>query len=229
MARDNRRLHRELTRHTLASVVAGAVAAAAVVATGVLAIDEPSLEASLAGALTLSFGAYGPAFLWLSHLAFRGLEGDRLRARLRRSEERSGLVRALYLGGPKTWAMLIVVIGVIAVLLLAARGDAIDLWLIVTCVLGVAGTWVLLVAVFAVEHMRRWAEHGGLAFPGAEERDFGDFLYLSVQLSTTFSSADVALTSRAARGLASVQSIVGFAYSTVIIAVFASLLISLAV
>ncbi|WP_146793784.1 DUF1345 domain-containing protein [Agrococcus baldri] len=229
MARGNRRLHRELVRHTLASVIAGVFAGAAVFA-GVLVTGEPtSVEHATASAMTLVFGAYGPAFLWLSHLAFRGLTGDQLRARLRRSEERSRFVRYLYLGGPKSWAALIVMIGVISVVLLATRGQQIDLWLIITCVLGVAGTWVLLVAFFAVEHMRGWAEHEGMRFPGEEERDFSDFVYLSIQLSTTFSSADVALTKRPARSLASVQSIVGFAYSAVVIAVFASLLITLTV
>lgn len=228
VARGNRRLHRESTRHTLASLIAGASAALAVLGMSALGGVDLSMRSSLASVLTLAFGAYGPAFLWLSHLAFRSLSGDRLRARLRRSEELSAIVRVLYGGGPTSWAVLIVVVGVISVVLLATSGDSIDLWLIASCVLGVGGTWVLLVAVFAVEHMRGWAERGGLEFPGEEERDFSDFVYLSVQLSATFSSADVALTTRPARRLVTVQSIVGFAYSTVIIAVFASLLISLA-
>lgn len=227
VARGNRRLHRESTRHTLASLIAGAFAALAVLGMSALGGVDLSMRSSLASALTLAFGAYGPAFLWLSHLAFRSLSGDRLRARLRRSEELSAIVRVLG-GGPTSWAVLIVVVGVISVVLLATSGDTVNLWLIASCVLGVGGTWVLLVAVFAVEHMRGWAERGGLEFPGEEERDFGDFVYLSVQLSATFSSADVALTNRPARRLVMVQSIVGFAYSTVIIAVFASLLISLA-
>lgn len=210
-------------------MIAAVVAIAVLVVVSLVTGSDLVTESSIASALTLSFGAYGPAFLWLSHLAFRGLEGDQLRARLRRSEEQSGLVRFLYLGGPKSWAMLIVFIGVVAVVLLATRGSGIDVWLIMTCVAGVAGTWVLLVAVFAVEHMRTWAEHDGLHFPGKEERDFSDFLYLSIQLSTTFGSSDVALTKRPARSLANVHAIVGFAYSTVIIAVFASLLITLAV
>lgn len=229
MATSNRRLHREATRHIVATVIAAAVAVAVIVVTAVITSTAPDLRSTTGGAMALAFGAYGPAFLWLSHLAFRGLKGDPLRARLRRSEEQRGWVRFLYLGGPKSWAMLIVFIGVVSVLLLASSGSATDLWLVVCCVLGVAGTWVLLVAVFAVEHMRGWAEHGGLRFPGEGERTFSDFVYLSIQLSTTFSSSDVALTNRPARSLASVQSVVGFAYSTVVIAVFASLLITLTV
>ncbi|MCH1881825.1 DUF1345 domain-containing protein [Agrococcus sp. ARC_14] len=229
MAKGNRRLHREVIRHTLASLISGAFALAVILATSLLVSGQLTVDGSAVAALTLAFGAYGPAFLWLSHLAFTGLTGDQLRARLRRSEEQNGFVRFLYVGGPKSWAMFIVFVGVISVVLLATRGNSIDVWLVATCVFGVAGSWVLLVAVFAVEHMRSWAEHDGLAFPGDEDRAFSDFVYLSIQLSTTFSTSDVALTNRPARSLASVQSIVGFAYSTVIIAVFASLLITLTV
>lgn len=228
MARVSKRLHREYVRHTIASIIAGAIACILVVAARIV-LDVPvESDAIVATSLTLVFGAYGPAFLWLTHLAFRSLRGDQLRARLRRSEERNRLIRYLYLGGPASWAVSIVVVGMASVVLLATGGTTVDLWLIVRCVLGVAGTWVLLVAIFAVDHMRGWAEHEGTRFPGDDERTFGDFVYLSVQLSTTFSTSDVELTNGAARRLATVQSVVAFAYSSAIIAVFASLLISFA-
>lgn len=226
MARERRWLYREVTRHSVASLVAGVFASVAVAvhAAGGGRLDHIGTTIV---ALTLVFGAYGPAFLWLSGLAFAGLSGDRLRARVRRSEERSRFVRWLYLGGPRSWALLIVLIGVVSVVVLATRGDA-DLLVLASCVVGVVGTWVLLVAIFAIEHMRGWAERGGLAFPGEGSRGFADFVYLSVQLSTTFSSADVALETTDARRLATLQSVVAFAYNAVVIAVLASLLVSIA-
>lgn len=45
-------------------------------------------------------------------------------------------------------------------------------------------------------------------------------------MSTTFSSADVQLTDRGVGTIAGIHSVLAFAYSTAIIAVFASLLIS---
>ncbi|WP_404312422.1 DUF1345 domain-containing protein [Agrococcus terreus] len=226
MARDRRWLYREFTRHSVASLIAGVFAglAVAIHAAGGGRLDQVGTTVV---ALTLVFGAYGPAFLWLSSFAFAGLSGDPLRARVRRSEERSRFVRWLYLGGPRSWALLIVLIGVVSVVLLATRGDA-DLLVLASCVVGVVGTWVLLVAIFAIEHMRGWAERGGLAFPGEGSRGFADFVYLSVQLSTTFSSADVALETTDARRLATLQSVVAFAYNAVVIAVLASLLVSIA-
>lgn len=226
MARERRWLYREVTRHSVASLAAGVFASVAVAVHAAGGGRFDHIGTTIV-ALTLVFGAYGPAFLWLSGLAFAGLSGDRLRARVRRSEERSRFVRWLYLGGPRSWALLIVLIGVVSVVLLATRGDA-DLLVLASCVVGVVGTWVLLVAIFAIEHMRGWAERGGLAFPGEGSRGFADFVYLSVQLSTTFSSADVALETTDARRLATLQSVVAFAYNAVVIAVLASLLVSIA-
>lgn len=64
-------------------------------------------------------------------------------------------------------------------------------------------------------------------FPGPRPPDFSDFIYYSVSMSTTFSSADVQLIDRPARRLAITQSVIAFAYSTIIVAVFASLLTTL--
>ena len=178
--------------------------------------------------VALLFGLYGPLFLGFTWLAFRGLHGARLRAHVVRSDERSRVVRWLFLAGPKSWAMLVISAGVASVVLLTTGEAATQPWLVAVCVLGVAGTWVLMVAVFAVEYMRAWARHASLVFPGDEERTFRDFLYLSVQQSTTFSSSDVQIVRGTTRSLAMVHSVVAFAYSTAIIAVFASLLIAVA-
>ncbi|WP_344339388.1 DUF1345 domain-containing protein [Agrococcus versicolor] len=227
MSKPARRLHRDLTRHTVAIAAATLVACALLLV--LLVVDERIRGASsLVVSLTLVFGVYGPIFLGLTHVAFGSLPGAELRDRLRTSDEQRTLVRLLLLGGPKTWATTIVAVGVTAVLLLATGDARESLWLVGACVLCVVGTWVLLVAVFAVEYMRLWANDGSLRFPGDDEPTFADFVYLSVQLSTTFSSSDVELVATPARRLATVHSVVAFAYSTVIVAVFASLLISTA-
>lgn len=190
-------------------------------------VSVGSDSASAAGIwLTLLFGLYGPSFLWLTQVVFGRFNATQLRTSLRRSDERSPLIQLMLLGGPKSWATLIVIIGIVSVLLLATGGAQNSRWLLAACVLCVLGTWVLLVAVFAVEYMRSWANEDSLQFPGDDEATFADFLYLSVQLSTTFSSSDVELVKTSARRLATVHAIVAFAYSTVIIAVFASLVIS---
>lgn len=218
-------MHRDVVRHTVAIVLAALVASLLLVLL-LLADRDIEYASSLLVSVTLVFGVYGPIFLWLTQRAFGALDGDALRDRLRRSDEQRTLVRLLFLGGPKTWAATIVTVGVVSVVLLAT-GDATEsLLLLAACVLCVVGTWILLVAVFAVEYMRAWANDASMRFPGDADPTFSDFVYLSVQLSTTFSSSDVELVETSARRLATVHSIVAFAYSTVIVAVFASLLIS---
>jgi uncharacterized membrane protein len=227
MSTATRPLHRDLIRHT-ASIVAATLVATVLLVLLFLADEEVEYASSIVVSFTLVFGVYGPIFLGLTHVAFGSLRGIALRDRLQRSDEQRRLVRLLFLGGPKTWATTIVTIGVVAVVLLATGDARQSLWLVGACVLCVVGTWVLLVAVFAVEYMRMWANESSLRFPGEDDPTFADFLYLSVQLSTTFSSSDVELVATPARRLATVHSIVAFAYSTVIVAVFASLLISTA-
>ena len=230
MSRGTSSMHREVVRTTIASAVAiaimvGVLLAAAALGSGIGQLPE---DTAFAISLALMFGLYGPIFLALTALAFRGVHGNRLRAHLLRSEERSRVMRWIFLAGPKSWAATVVIAGVSSVVLLATGGVADATWIVWVCVLGVAGTWVLMVAVFAVEYMRSWANEDSVVFPGDEERTFRDFLYLSVQQSTTFSSSDVQIVRGSARSLAMVHSVVAFAYSTAIIAVFASLLIAIA-
>lgn len=230
MTRGTNLMHREVVRTSAASGVAIAVMAAALLAATSLGVDLDAFaqQTSSAMALALVFRVYGLVFLAFTMLAFRGLRGDRLRAHVLRSEERSSCLRWLLLLGPKSWATIVIVVGIYSVVLLATGGIADATWIVWLCVLGVGGTWVLMVAVFAVESMRSWAADDSLEFPGSEERSFRDFLYLSVQQTTTFSSSDVRIVRGTARGIAMVHSVVAFACSTAIIAVFASLLIAIA-
>jgi uncharacterized membrane protein len=229
MARGTKATHREAVRHSIASAIAVALGFAVLAAVRLVAGASFDESTATTAFLAITFGLYGPIFLALTALAFRGLHGDRLRALLVRSDERSRLVRFFFLSGPKSWAAIVVFVGVASVVLLATGDlERSGIWLPAICVLGVAGTWVLMVAVFAVDYMRSWANDHSLTFPGTEERTLRDFLYLSVQLSTTFSSSDVQLVRGSVRSLAIIHSVLAFAYSTAIIAVFASLLISIA-
>ncbi|WP_144720946.1 DUF1345 domain-containing protein [Agrococcus jejuensis] len=228
MSRGTSIMHREVVRSTVATLIAAAIMVVLVLVAGLL--DLQITEAGEISAVTFAmlFGLYGPIFLALTWLAFRSLSGERLRAHLARSDERSRFVRWMFLAGPKSWAVLVTLAGVYSVVLLTTGEARSNPLLVIVCVLGVAGTWVLMVAIFAVEYMRTWAKSDSLVFPGDEPRTFRDFLYLSVQQSTTFSSSDVQIVRGSARSLAMVHSVVAFAYSTAIIAVFASLLIAVA-
>lgn len=220
-------LSREALRHALASGIAGTVTTLVLVvgqSTGVL--DAGAAFTTLF--ITSLFGLYGPVFIFLTWSSFRKLQGEELRARLIRTDERSRILRWLFLSSPATWASTVLIIGVVSLVLLTIGDGTKNVWIILICMVGVAGSWVLMVAIMAVEYMRSWANNDSMAFPGSDARALSDFIYLSVQLSTTFSSADVQLTRRGIRKLATLHSVLAFAYSTAIIAVFASLLITVA-
>lgn len=226
MVRLRRFLARESARHAVASTAAAIVAAVIALGIRFFAGDiDPSTLSPVS--VTLLFGLYGPAFLALTSFSFRHALGDDLRDLLRATPEHRGLLRWLFISGPTSWAFTVLAIGVASAVLLSTGDSRSALWIVPVCVLGVAGTWVLMCGVMAVEYMRRWALEDPIDFPGQEERTFSDFVYLSVQLSTTFSSSDIQLTKTSVRKIASIHSVLAFAYSTAVIAVFASLLISI--
>ncbi|WP_162458241.1 DUF1345 domain-containing protein [Pseudactinotalea terrae] len=226
VARIRTLLTRETVRHALGSAVAVLIAFATTsVGVRLNLLDAGATSTPLL--VTLMFGLYGPTFLVLSWWTFRTRQGEHLRTSLMRSQEHRGLMRWLFVSSPTTWAGTVMLIGVISVVMLATGQGRPGVAVVVICVVGVIGSWVLMLAVMSLEYMRNWASENSMSFPGSEPRSFVDFLYLSIQLSTTFSSADVALEKRSVRKLASLHSVLAFAYSTAIIAVFASLLISI--
>jgi uncharacterized membrane protein len=56
----------------------------------------------------------------------------------------------------------------------------------------VVTSWLMIPVTYAVQYLREYTDRGGLEFPGDTDPEFADFLYLSLQISTT-SSSDVAL------------------------------------
>ncbi|WP_147916552.1 DUF1345 domain-containing protein [Ruania zhangjianzhongii] len=94
--------------------------------------------------------------------------------------------------------------------------------------LTVATSWLLILMVYTVHYAREDTNRGGLTFVAAE-RDgapmFSDYFYLAVQVSTSFTAADVTVGSRGMRRAVTVHSIIGFVFSTAIIALLVSFLI----
>lgn len=84
----------------------------------------------------------------------------------------------------------------------------------------IAASWALMIVAFAVTYLRRWAERDEVAFPDDEPRRFDDFVYLSVQVATTFATSDVTTRSARIRGWVTLNSIIAFVFNTVIIALF---------
>ena len=168
----------------------------------------------------------------LSWQVFRRVDGATLASwlregrsarRKRRSRELTGLS-----SGP-SGAASFCILALLVVVYCAATPELRETPLVVAlAALTVVASWQQIVVIYAVHYAREDANIGGLSYVGSE-RDgppqFVDYFYLAVQVSTSFTAADVTVGSRAMRRTVTVHSIIGFVFSTAIIALLVSFLI----
>ena len=223
-----RRLYSEVWRHSAVGVAILVLVLVAqtgyMIATDTAALQDSELYAVVLGAV----GLYGPAYLLLSRYVWRGLRGESLRSTLRDTRP-SRLARRTLVSGPVGWALMATLLPLAAVAALAGSAQLTsEPYLIVASLVCVSGSWVMLVGSFAIEYAREWASSSGFRFPDDDDqrRTYGDFIYTAVQVSTTYSSSDVAVMNQRARRLVTVNSATAFAFSTVIIALAVALVLS---
>jgi uncharacterized membrane protein len=89
----------------------------------------------------------------------------------------------------------------------------------------VAASYAMIVVSYAVHYARIDASRGGFSFPGGDPARFIDYVYLAAQVSTTFGSSDVELTTSRARRAVTFQSLLSMAFNTVLISLFVSVLL----
>jgi hypothetical protein len=132
-------------------------------------------------------------------------------------------------GGNTGWAVTGAIIAVIAVLVLSFlpeyRASATVVYSGIAVVVSSLG---LVIVSYAVRYARQDAAHGGFSFAGGEAPRFADYVYLAIQVSTTFSTSDVTIERSAARRVVSVHSLIAFAFNTIIVALLVSVLVSVA-
>ena len=89
----------------------------------------------------------------------------------------------------------------------------------------VTSAWLVTVVAYAVHYARHDLGRDGLLFPGKDEGAiFWDYLYLSGQVSATFSTGDITVTSTRARRVVLGHSLIAFLFNTVIIALLITIL-----
>jgi uncharacterized membrane protein len=100
----------------------------------------------------------------------------------------------------------------------------------------VVGAWLLLPVEFALTYASRYyplaAPAGGLDFPHAADHDaaapnYTEFLYFSFTIAATAQTSDVGVTSRAMRRLVVAQSVLSFAFNTLVLALAINMVASL--
>jgi uncharacterized membrane protein len=130
-------------------------------------------------------------------------------------------------GGAVSWALTGSIIAIIAVVFLALNPDvASSPFVTWTAVAAIAASWAVTTTAYAVRIARENAARGGARFPGDEDPAFTEYLYLAVQIGTTFSSSDVDVTTSRMRRVVTGNSVISFAFNTVIVALLVSVLIT---
>lgn len=173
----------------------------------------------------LIYALWGPMYLLYSWLfIYRGLRGDDLRRRLMRNR-----VRRSYAASPGNWAATVVILalfGVGSLLVAGALGESTAITVAASACL--LGSWIMLMGVFAIAYAGMWANRWGLEFPDGDEeedsRSMRDFIYVAMQVNTTFGPGDMRFVNSRARGIVTAQSVVAFLFNTVIIALLIALI-----
>jgi hypothetical protein len=188
---------------------------------------QVALEEDFGGNLSAWVG-FAIAYLWLGIRAFRGVDHAELVRRIKGSPlprsvwKRWVLAGGGGIGGPVViaiWAFLTVSTTVLN------RADVPGL------VLTMAGLTVLsCIAIitfsFAVHYARKDVGEGGLRFEGTPDPVFSDYVYMAIGGTAAFGPQDVIVVSSSMRRTVSVQTILGWLLTTVIIAVLLSVLVN---
>lgn len=194
-----------------------------------------SLDLEIPDAQWVQTAVYGSwvllcaSFITLTLIAFLGASAPSLRAWILATRPPSGVVsRVLWVsagGGAVGWAV---------------SGAAVTMWTLVALALSsatpapatvwagiavVPASAAMIVVSFALHYARLDAVDRAFAFPGEAAPRFADYLYLAVQVSTTFGGSDVvAVTTRARRSIG-FHSILASVFNTVLVALFVSVLL----
>ncbi|RZI86242.1 MAG: DUF1345 domain-containing protein [Rubrivivax sp.] len=89
----------------------------------------------------------------------------------------------------------------------------------------ILSSWAFTHMMFALHYAHdyylaqsRGAASGGLAFPGTESPDYGDFVYFAFVIGTSGQTADVAFTSSAMRRIGLIHCVLAFLFNTTLLA-----------
>jgi uncharacterized membrane protein len=224
-------------RQIVASVVGVLTAAVLVVATSIrtgIAIGGADsgveLSARSMTPLLWMMTVYGTTYVVLTFAVLRRARGRRLREWLLavdpRRNRRERVLATLSGGGSFAYAVSVSVFAIAAVLMLALRPDfAAYRWTWLGAIGTVAGCWCALMCTFSVRYAQLWANRQGIGFAGRGRRALSDFVYLGVQVSTTFSVGDVRLTSTIGRRVVIAHALLAFVFNSIIVALLVSAIV----
>lgn len=96
-------------------------------------------------------------------------------------------------------------------------------------------SWLYVHIIFALHYAHGFyaprehgkGDQGGLIFPGEDEADYWDFLHFSLIIGVANQTADIQISSRKLRGLATLHSLVAWFFNAVILALTVNLVATL--
>ena len=98
----------------------------------------------------------------------------------------------------------------------------------------VALSWTFIHLIFAQHYAHGFysaaedgGDRGGLIFPGETEPDYWDFIHFALVIGVAAQTADIQITDRKLRRIASIHSVTAFVFNTVIIALGVNIAVSL--
>ena len=221
------RLAFDVARLALAS--AAGLVTAIVTAIVLLVARGGEVRSDMAVTCVFAFSAaWSVAYIVHTLRLFGRLPADRLRAVLLASTPGGRFVKlgAILSGtGPTTavqWSLIAVAAVLAFTLWPGLRREPVT---VAFSILVVGASWAVTIVAYGVHYARFAASSGGIDFPDSDKgRLLVDYLYLAVQVQTTFSTSDVSLSSAPARGLVTGHTLVSFAFNTVIIAMLITVL-----
>lgn len=222
------RIAGEVPRQLLAMLVTPLAIPVALVA--VARRDAPALVAYSAVGVAAMAIIYTGVYLFLTWLAFRGCSGDALRRRVAVSVPRTRAKRiaeAVVTGGEFGIPVLAVVTGLLLVIALIANPTirtqedvTPSAWVFLIAL------WALMITAFSAAYLRRWALRDDVVLPRTPNPRYGDFVYIAVQVGTTFSTSDVEITSTGTRWVVTCNSVIAFVFNTVLVSMLISIALS---
>jgi uncharacterized membrane protein len=213
-------------RLLFSAVIGGA---ATVVGEGLyLAISGHSLSAVAIVAAAYIFSAISSlAYFIITMAIFQNADADSLARWVAATAPTGRLSRmqAEFAGTGPTIAVQWSGLAIASVVVLALSPDLLRHTLVIALSGAVVTTsWLVTIVSYAVHYARVTATVGGLTFPGDGRVVFWDCVYLATQVQTTFSSSDVVIGTTLTRKIVTGQTLVAFAFNTIIIALLIAVL-----
>ena len=97
----------------------------------------------------------------------------------------------------------------------------------------IAVSWLFVHVLFSLHYLHEFYAPGedgdrrGLIFPGESDPDYSDFIHFSLIIGVASQTADIQISSRRLRRIATVHSLIAFVFNTVILALAVNMAVNL--